>query len=116
MQARAAAAALDRAAEEGEGVLLTIVVLAEAAYVLTKTYGVERRAAARGLRELTEHPAVLVPEIDLAHESLSLWLETSLDFADAYLAALARRRPDPRVLSFDRDFDAVPGVERVEPG
>ena len=35
-------------------------------------------------------------------------------FTDAYLAALALES-DGQVISFDRDFDRVPGVTRVDP-
>jgi predicted nucleic acid-binding protein len=39
----------------------------------------------------------------------------ALDFVDALLVAYAEREPDPAVISFDRDFDRVPGLRRIEP-
>lgn len=39
---------------------------------------------------------------------------TKLAFADAYLAASSMQTGEP-VLSFDRDFDRVPGAQRANP-
>ena len=39
---------------------------------------------------------------------------SNVDFGDAYIAALALES-DGQVISFDRDFDRIPGVTRVEP-
>ena len=72
-------------------------------------------AAAEHLMRILDLPGVeVMDEVALRH-AVDLWAQGRLDFADAYLAALAGRVSDSGVLSFDRDFDRVPGVTRVGP-
>jgi predicted nucleic acid-binding protein len=54
--------------------------------------------------------------LDLLVEALSLYQGKNLDFADAFLAAVALRRGPQAVYSFDQDFNRIPGVTRLEPG
>ena len=114
-QARAAARALDSAADRGTRVIVTDIVVAELAYVLTTGYGVAREEAARLLRSVLSLPAVEVTDQVMLAEAIDIWTDHPLDFADAYLAALGRGTLDMGVLSFDRDHDRIPGVTRVDP-
>ena len=47
--------------------------------------------------------------------ALELYAETSLDFGDAYIAASMERLGSRSVYSYDRDFDRVKGIQRLEP-
>ena len=42
-------------------------------------------------------------------------MDLNIPFADAYLAVLMERLNLTEIVSFDRDFDKVAGLERVEP-
>jgi predicted nucleic acid-binding protein len=44
-----------------------------------------------------------------------LYIARNLSFADAYHAVMMTRRNIREVISFDRDFDRVPGIKRSEP-
>ncbi len=114
-QARAALEAFDAAAEGRLTLVLPDLIVAEAAYVLASA-GVKPSEAAGHLLRVLELPGVEVMDRVVLREALELWGEGRLDLADAYLAALARRVRGSGVLSFDRDFDRVPGVTRVDPG
>jgi len=39
----------------------------------------------------------------------------NLSFVDAYLAVLTQQQRLPELVSFDRNYDRVPGIRRVEP-
>jgi predicted nucleic acid-binding protein len=91
------------------------IVVAEAAYVLTSS-GIETPRAAELIERLLDLPGVEVVDEVLLRDALTLWPQGRLDFADAYLAALARRISDSSVLSFDGDLDRVEGVTRLDPG
>ena len=45
-----------------------------------------------------------------------LYVDLNLPFADAYHVALMQRLGLRQIISFDKEFDRVPGVTRVEPG
>jgi predicted nucleic acid-binding protein len=114
--ARAAERAIDRAAENGHVVVLTDIVLAELIYVLTTVYGLSRGEIRNLVRETLDVPAVETTDPDLLEDAVNIWrADKRLDFADAYLAALARATYDTAVLSFDRDFDRIEGSRRLDP-
>ena len=62
--------------------------------------------------EQAERSATLIAAIGIGREQVG---RRNLDFADALLAAKALRSDDPVIYSFDRDFDATPGLVRKEP-
>jgi predicted nucleic acid-binding protein len=47
--------------------------------------------------------------------ALDLYAATNVDFGDALSVAHMERLGITRIVSFDRDFDRLPGIERVEP-
>ena len=59
--------------------------------------------------------SIEVADLELLLDTLRMWSGDGVDFADAYLAALARSAIGTSVLSFDTDFDQLEGVERVDP-
>jgi len=99
--AERAAQVLDR-----EAVALTPLVLAEAAYVLTKVYGVPRAAAVDALIELLQKENVAL--VDLSKEAAIMALLLArpsgrVSFTDALIWAEAREKRLP-VYTFDRRF------------
>ncbi len=99
-------------------VLLTEAVLVETEQVLTsaKLYKLPRDEVRRHLSNV-----IGLKGVRLAHKrrylrALELYVEIPrLDFVDAILAAYAEELSPPAVLSFDQDFDRVPGISRIEP-
>lgn len=82
---------------------------------MTGIGGFERRAVAEAIGEILELPPVVVVDEGLLRDALEMWASSKIHFVDAYLAALDRRTGGTAVLSFDRDFDKMDGVERVDP-
>ncbi|MGH2365199.1 MAG: type II toxin-antitoxin system VapC family toxin [Chloroflexota bacterium] len=48
-------------------------------------------------------------------QALALYGETKLDVGDAMLVATMRQADSSTLYSYNRDFDTVAGIERVEP-
>ena len=111
-QAAAVEAFLDGS---GARILVTDLVVAELCYVLTSFHGLQKASAAERILSILAHPSVHVSSLGVLHDALRLWAWTRLGFPDAYLAALDRQTEGTAVLSFDRDFDRIEGVERVDP-
>lgn len=92
------------------------MVVAEATYVLEGMGGFERARVAEAIGRFMELESVEVADRFLLRDALGLWsTHGRLHFVDAYLAALDRRTAGTAVLSFDRDFDRIEGVTRVDP-
>ena len=110
-QARRATALL-RARHE---LILTDLVLAEMVYVLESFYERPRLEIAELTRALLALPSIAVVDHDLLLRAVELYEDVRLDFAEAYLAALAELSDVNQVASFDRPIDRVKTVKRVEP-
>ena len=109
------AEALMLRAERGEVRLwICSIVVAEVVWVLTSAYGFSTTASAEAVLGFLSCDGLIVDEGPVVLASLQTMTETSVDFADAYLAVRARLSGLP-VASFDRDFDRL-GVERVPLG
>lgn len=110
-QAEAATTALD----SGDPIVLTDVVVAELCYVLTSFYRLSVAETADRISRMLAIPSIQVSDENVLLDALNLWATHGIGFPDAYLAALDRASDRTAVLSFDRDFDKIEGVERVDP-
>ena len=99
----------------GHELILPDLVLAEMVYVLESFYEVPRPDIARMARALLALPSIAVADHDLLLRAVEIYEVLRLDFAEAYLAALAELSGVNRVASFDRQIDRVQGVRRIEP-
>jgi predicted nucleic acid-binding protein len=110
------AAGLMAAADAGRlRLIVPSIVIAEVIWAARPALGWTPARTAAQLAATLASPGVIVAEPLVARRALEL-LESHprLDFADAWLAAAALETGPPLVASFDRDLDAVDGLERVE--
>jgi predicted nucleic acid-binding protein len=104
-------------AQNGKVLLvLTPLTVAEIVWVLESFYDHSKARIAGTMAEFLFCDGLEVEDLDILFEALSLYQGKNLDFADAFLAALALRRGPQAVYSFDQHFNRVPGVTRLEPG
>ncbi len=77
---------------------------------------VTRREAAESARDIADMCRIQVVEPGDIERALDLWSEyEQLDMRDAIFAAQALNRDIDAILSPDRDFDDIPGLERIDP-
>jgi predicted nucleic acid-binding protein len=94
--------------------ILTDLVMAEMVYVLESYYDRQRAEISGMTRSLLALPSVAVVDHDLLLRAVELYESLRLDFAEAYLAALAELSDVKKVASFDRQIDRVKTIARVE--
>ena len=109
-QARRATALL----ASGTELILVDLVIAEFVYVLEWFYELPRSRIAEAVRALIALPSIAVADHDLVLRTVELYEDRRLDFAEAYLAAVAELTGVDRVASFDRTLDRVDTIERIE--
>ena len=103
-----------RVAEGKLGLIVIPAVVAEVVYVTESIFGWNRAATTDRVGSLLEADGLMVTERTTVFRALGFYGQRSrLDFADAYLAAVALEVGPAAVASFDRDFDAVAGIRRV---
>jgi predicted nucleic acid-binding protein len=103
-----------RVADGALRLIVTPIVVAELVYVTRSLFTWTRRSTAERLGSLLEADGLTVTERTVVARALQLYLEhLRLDFADAYLAAIALEVGPAAVTSFDADLDAVKGIRRI---
>ena len=109
------ASAILKRVERGElEVRTSDLVVFETVFTLERGYRQRREAIADKLVGLLELPGIELPGKRLYRRVFELYLGTRLGFADCYHAALIEHTGGTEILSFDRDFDSVPGLTRRE--
>ena len=100
--------------ESSSTLVLTPVTFAEVAHTLRSFYGLNREVIIERLGMLLALPS-LSRSGDVLSAALDIHSAHNVELPDALLAAQAIHSGAPHVCSFDRDFDRIPGVERVAP-
>jgi predicted nucleic acid-binding protein len=111
----AAGARATRFLAEAEALLLPDVIAAEIVFVLESFYEVPRAEVARLLRSVIVADVIHTLDPGLLLRALEVYEFDRLDFADAYLVACAETAGVSEIVSFDRAFDRVTSVVRIEP-
>lgn len=102
-----------RVAEGRLVLILTPVIVAEISYAARSLFGWGNRDIAQRLAAFLAADGLIVREGPNVMAALGMVGERRIDFADAYLAAVALDPGPPLVASFDRDLDGIDGVTRL---
>lgn len=110
-----ATAYLDRVERGEQRVRITETVVFETVFTLESFYRQPRPAIRESLLPLIDLVGILLPGKRLIGRAFDLYVSTRFSFADAYHAAFTERLRSRQIVSFDRGFDRVPGLQRIEP-
>jgi predicted nucleic acid-binding protein len=99
----ATARLFQQAADEKCLLILTDLGIAEAVWVLTSYYKLERQKVAESLAKLLLKAGVQCPSLEPVIDALARFKATNCDFFDCYLAAQAASS-GVAIASFDKDF------------
>src|SRR3972149_11922196 len=91
-------------------------VVFETVFPLQRQYGHTKAAIRDNLLPLLELPGIVLPGKRRLRQAFDLYVDLNLPFADAYYVALMRQLGLEEIVSFDGEFDRVPGLRRREPG
>src|SRR5579871_1471553 len=108
---------LGRLQQGMESVELLEAILVESVNVLSSPvlYALPRSTISAYLSDFIAFPGVQIPHKASCIRALELWAAMRIDFPDALLVAHMERTGATTVVSFDRDFDRIPGISRREP-
>jgi len=95
----------EQAAQGKVRLVVPTLVVAEVVFVLQGFYSLGRADIAQLLKDLAATPGVVLPEAGPVMVAADLFGRHGIDFADAYLAALARESKIATLATFNkRDF------------
>lgn len=90
-------------------------VVFEAVFILQRQHRWLRGNIRDALLPLFQLDGLTLPGKQWLSEVFDLYIEKNISFADAYHAVLMRQLGISEIITFDRDFDKIPWVERLEP-
>lgn len=114
-QAERCQALLARLQSGEEEVYLPEVVLSDVVWTLSSYYHWPRERIARFAHDVLSLKGTRMARPDLVRLALQVFVEQRVDFSDALVVAEMVRGGYAQVYSFDRDFDRIDQVRRVEP-
>jgi predicted nucleic acid-binding protein len=114
VQSARASAILSRIEQNGLRVRISDTVIFETVFTLQRSYQQPRDRIAEALLPLIELPGIVLPGKRHYRKVFVLYRTTRLGFADCYHVVLMQRLGLSDILSFDTDFDRVPGITRRE--
>jgi len=94
---------------------VTVAVVLEIVWTLSSYYKLSRDDISDKLTLLLNTKKLAVENRDVVEEAVEYYRSVPIDFADCYNAAYAKSIGDAVVLSYDKDFDKLKGIKRVEP-
>lgn len=112
------AAALFQKIDEGKiTAFVPPIAIFECVFTLSspRLYHLPREQIVGILQTLLRAPQIKTTNKNVLLDALDLYLGTPLPFADCYIAATMRHAGSNTIYSFDKDFDKVPGIKRLEP-
>lgn len=108
--------ALFERAVNGEDVLITSdMVIAEVIWTLLSYYKVSKEDVIEKVSIILNTPNLKVENHKIMTEALLLYSIKSIDFIDAYNAIYIKHNKVEEIYSYDKDFDGVAFLKRVEP-
>jgi predicted nucleic acid-binding protein len=110
------ASAYFRDIEEGtKKAHISDIVVLEVVFTLERAYKRTKAEIQSAVLPLLELPGILLPGKRKFREIFMLYVEKNISFADAYHAVSMQKLNLTEIVSFDRDFDKLPAIKRVEP-
>jgi len=101
---------------EGEVILVTSgMVIAELIWTLLSYYKVPKAEVVEKMAVIIGTKGIDIPDRDIIAESLILFGRKNVDYIDAYNAMLMKRHRLEEIYSYDRDFEEIESVKRLEP-
>ncbi|MDO8570627.1 MAG: PIN domain-containing protein [Candidatus Daviesbacteria bacterium] len=95
--------------------LLTDIVIAELVWTLDSFYHLTRLEILEKLQSLLDLDSIKAHK-ELLSRSLQIYQAYNIDFIDAYLAAYCGEKKNIKgIYSFDKDFDKIKDIKRLEP-
>lgn len=101
---------------EGKIALITSgIVIAELVWTLLSYYKVAKADIVEKVSIIVNTENLYIPDKNIITDALVLYSRKNIDYIDAYNALFMKYHALDEIYSYDRDFDAIECVKRMEP-
>lgn len=90
-------------------------VIFETVYTLQHSYRQAKADIRTAFVPLIELPGIVLPGKRRFRRVFTYYVDKNISFADAYHAAVMEGLKLKVIVSFDREFDRIPTIQRIEP-
>lgn len=87
----------------------------ETVFTLQRQYKLPKASVRELVWPIIELSGIVLPGKQRLRAVFDLYVERNISFIDAYHAVLMQHLGLSEIVSFDGDFDRLPGVRRIEP-
>lgn len=102
--------------EQGDiRVRIAETIIFETVFTLQRQYGHPKAAIRDNVLPLIELPNIVLPGKRRFRKVFDMYVDLNVSFIDAYHAVLMGQLGLDEIVTFDRQFDRVPSISRVEP-
>ena len=91
------------------------MVIAELIWTLSSYYRIPKADVIEKVSIIVSTESLYIPDKNIIADALILYSRKNIDYIDAYNAVFMKYHGVDEIYSYDRDFDAIEGVTRVEP-
>lgn len=98
-----------------EVVIAPIALIFEAVYVLEKQYSFPREDIRDSLSQIIKLPGFKIENKTVIFDALDTYVSKNIPFVDAIMIATVKSSDISEIYSFDKHFNNVDGIKRVEP-
>jgi len=103
------------AIENKDPLFTTELVITEIIWVLESYYALTKEEVQDKVEKILNTPNLICPNKDLILSALSLYSEKNIDYIDAYNALIVRAQGIDEVYSYDKHYDRIDWITRIEP-
>ncbi len=105
-----------RAINGEESLFTTEMVMAELVWVLESYYELSKSDIREKLEKILNTKNLDCPNREIIINALSAYEEKNIDYIDAYNASILQMKGIDEVYSYDRHYDRINWIKRIEPG
>lgn len=114
-QAKQAEELLKRVEEGNEDVFLPDIILADIIWILEGYYKQTREDIRQWIIAILSLQGLTFSDKDTALNALDIYVDKKVDWPDAFTASQMLQREITGIYSFDKHFDRIDGISRIEP-
>ena len=114
-QAKQAEELLNRVEVGNEDVFLPDIIMADIIWILEKYYKQTREDIREWITAILSLQGLTFSDKEMALNSLDIYVAKKIDWSDASAAIQMVQRDITEIYSFDKHFDRIDGIIRIEP-
>ena len=104
-----------KAVEKEETLFTTDLVIAEIVWVLESFYELPKKEVQDKVEKILNTPNLICPHKDLILSALVLYSEKNIDYIDACNALTLKEKGIEELYSYDKHYDRIDWITRLEP-